>query len=734
MLLSAIGACSADSGVEPATTPEDATTIQSSLIQPGIPLGAPYHPNQGVISSALDERCIDHDTEVIDASDQRFKAAYIFEARDVALKLESLLNEELDTSLDPSLLRAATQAVTGPGLILPDSPQRMVLLAVRVNTVSRRVVLRDDSGTAYCDVAQGNPGIAGNKFINRCGTQYLAQEDLGGYLFVGLNLTRANREQVQSIHEQLLVGLNQREGLIPDALSVIASQLGPNAPLKVVPWGVQGGPEGIIPATDWPLHMARFIETYQAALRNGDLTATTYGATIGQRFDYYTGQQLSACGVPYQEQDAFACFNNMFSGTYNPRYPGPLEAIEVELDWLLQHEADRIVWDDFEGPHGESAREMAEQVLGSIRLCRIDTVEVHRGLGPYEEACVRSLTIPGPVQPDPRGPSYTWEENVCQTCQIPVPSCQVPAILARYNELPSYRILNPIPELPPLPMANEVAQTYWKGASSSTEILHKLDSHLCVWSGLKGKMAGAGEEARVYPDLSSDEWKMRVRSGQSGNGTIHAGAICTLKDNFWDSKTPTAWTTPLNYEAKAQSGSPDTVMLGLNQFFSTLSGIKGRMRGTGEQATVTQRAPASELRAQSHQGTLHAWATTVGTLMPQGGEHRFLRLPDPDNDQSTVQAVNITTKKNSTPTSRDTEYVEYKLAPADEALCYLTKVSGKFDGGGERVRLEQRDGYWFIKANAGCDNWGSNASANRKHCSDWKQVVAQTRCVAYNQR
>jgi hypothetical protein len=60
----------------------------------------------------------------------------------------------------------------------------------------------------------------------------------------------------------------------------------------------------------------------------------------------------------------------------------------------------------------------------------------------------------------------------------------------------------------------------------------------------------------------------------------------------------------------------------------------------------------------------------------------------------------------------------YWLPPRDKAFCYLTRVSGNFDGGGEQLRITVSGAQWFVKAQSG----------------GGKHVSGKVRCMAYDQR
>ena len=48
-------------------------------------------------------------------------------------------------------------------------------------------------------------------------------------------------------------------------------------------------------------------------------------------------------------------------------------------------------------------------------------------------------------------------------------------------------------------------------------------------------------------------------------------------------------------------------------------------------------------------------------------------------------------------------WVDRELIPAKEGICYLTRVSGQFEGSGEHVEVALRGGSWYLRGHS-CQN------------------------------
>jgi hypothetical protein len=74
------------------------------------------------------------------------------------------------------------------------------------------------------------------------------------------------------------------------------------------------------------------------------------------------------------------------------------------------------------------------------------------------------------------------------------------------------------------------------------------------------------------------------------------------------------------------------------------------------------------------------------------------------------------------PVATDSGFANFFLANLTggaSGFCYLTRLSGNFDGGGESAKITQNSGTWFLSAAAGNDD---------------EYVRAKARCMAYDQR
>jgi hypothetical protein len=222
----------------------------------------------------------------------------------------------------------------------------------------------------------------------------------------------------------------------------------------------------------------------------------------------------------------------------------------------------------------------------------------------------------------------------------------------------------------------------WEGGDRAVRPLLPKSTDVCVLTRVSGKFMGGGESVRVF-EGDDDRWYLEVGSHQKEG--VRGAAYCFKKSGFI-AKGPERWTSPPPpFEAREKH----QVMTWNGDAATFLSGVSGHLRGGGEHARIVQSQDASipsELRVGSASGYLKAWAHsffagTAGSGLParfSGGEFK-------------LDHVNLVS-----PTQVD-------MAPIETAMCYFTRLQGKFDGGGEWAEIAPaRDskGVWVWRLRA----------------------------------
>jgi hypothetical protein len=218
--------------------------------------------------------------------------------------------------------------------------------------------------------------------------------------------------------------------------------------------------------------------------------------------------------------------------------------------------------------------------------------------------------------------------------------------------------------------------------------MEKLDTHVCVLTGMAGKFRGTGEWVHVTDD--GTHWTVGGGSLQSG---VAADATCFRRSDFTANGSARAIGDYVK-SAKARDvpgclAFKDVPETALSDTFVFLQGIQGQLAGAGEWAFVEQSLSTATrtrllvntcVRGQSliayalsyRVGNMNRLATFMNT---KGGRGDVYDVPE-------FEAVGTQ---------------EVRMAPADKAMCGLTRIQGEFMGAGESISIRVRDGFWTLR-------------------------------------
>ncbi|RVU40391.1 hypothetical protein EA187_20155 [Lujinxingia sediminis] len=142
-----------------------------------------------------------------------------------------------------------------------------------------------------------------------------------------------------------------------------------------------------------------------------------------------------------------------------------------------------------------------------------------------------------------------------------------------------------------------------------------------------------------------------------------------------------------------------------------LSGIRGKMQGLGERAWLGHAEldpDPTRYFLRSLVGELFADVIGFGMLYPSAsGMTYYSESSNGDDYYAPLLTQNGT---------HDGEF-EVTMGPLESTFCFLTEISGRFDGGREHIQIVANNHHWQLKVRAAPD----------------KEVRGRARCVYYNQ-
>jgi hypothetical protein len=246
-----------------------------------------------------------------------------------------------------------------------------------------------------------------------------------------------------------------------------------------------------------------------------------------------------------------------------------------------------------------------------------------------------------------------------------------------------------------------------------------LQTHLCVASSFYGKFESDNDEFELQQN--TDTWGIWTNNWmfQGPNETGRGAMTCVKHSAFVPDAGGVHWISgwfPV-------SGDPDFIPhtdrdMWWGTAASFVSGISGEFAGGGEYVQVTQSTDGykpSVLSAESQSSEIDGVGFSYFVGVPKSG--KLVKLYGYKNG-SWVRGNVLSSGTFEYPVSTQAGFSSYWLPPRDKAFCYLTRVSGNFDGGGEQVRITVNGGQWFLNVQSG----------------GGKYVSGKVRCMAYDQR
>jgi hypothetical protein len=716
---------------DPGAGQEDARpeTIAQPLWR-DITLGAPLQGSLGQpiydANNAPAPHCVDGTHEVHEVNELTSRAAFVYEPNELRTKIEPMLGDLRFTEFDENALNKLTSP-----FFLNGRQSRVALLAFRVTTATQQ--LTHVEGGPGCGIDPTPQTLA--QFMGRCGTQYLSADTRGGYVFVAFDtldekgLERFNNEVMTALYRQIGIGLNHTD---MDGVEVLTGLLallaqGNVGKINVLPMGFEQLTEDVREIA--PDALGVLIESTWSYAHSSqpEADAPRYGRQLSQTFSVYNPALLGSCGYPDSVREEFECYQRMWAPYYNARHSDEVQRLAAQAQWLLDN-SERVEWEQLDPQDPDAARKRYESFLTSVYLCTLDgrlNTDPSQRLRAREGQCQSTLLAISE-------PTYNLQGGeLCAACSI-LDSCRTEDLIQEFNTLPEAYVKPPvtIPEVQQGPyFLDEPATKHTMRQSATDLFLRDARTHLCLWSGMTGKMEGSGEGFNML--RVNDEWRASVRSGRKAYAEKLTGHFhCTARANFLNGNSTATWLDP-EYQADVRSTSGQRQRdLEVGVYAAALAGISGRMRGGGENAFIDSGSSSTNrsiLNVTTQQGGLKAWGLSFGVKSPSNGTVLNTNVLDQDGLQNARETGVNSRDLDRKESKSSLGYQERRLAFTNEAFCYLTDARGMFDGNGESLQILRRDGAWILQTTAGCADRDGNA------CDQWKTVSARARCIAHQQ-
>ena len=314
------------------------------------------------------------------------------------------------------------------------------------------------------------------------------------------------------------------------------------------------------------------------------------------------------------------------------------------------------------------------------------------------------------------------EEDLCSYCDVPT-SCDPSTLSTSATALPEATIV---------PIIDESERTDSFDLRDGNVTINSDIDRICTLTRFWGKFDDANDYVALTSDPTNDEWTLAVSSSDV-NGSMNCADLARFEDSQTDVGGSLDWTT-FDFSNTLAGSSSNSYGLGGGTHASAVTGLSGSLRGGGEIITITQ-GSASPLTKDSMKldklttGAMTGYATTFGTDNPPSNGPLWSTIDLQKSIELDEDDINLT------PSGQTVEIAEVKLAPLNESICFLERISGQFDGGGESIKLVQKDNHWHLRVSSGCRVLGSGGFlAQGTFCEDRKDIRATARCYKFDQR
>ncbi|TXD34760.1 hypothetical protein FRC98_18175 [Lujinxingia vulgaris] len=541
------------------------------------------------------------------------------------------------------------------------------------------------------------PASAG-EFAQRCGSARVKLEVLGHvYVFIA-DITDLNGDERAELRNVLPFNVLTGPGDEP-ALNWINSltestyaQLG----WQLYPLGVESFEEFFTPLAwqsfDWSTFRERSNTIHERLFEHradNEYEHPAFGIPYAFTTEPYNSVELTYCHADAFE-DELECLHEF--ETRRASFISPSSDLKIwhdHLRWVLANPA-RVIWQS----NTSDRQAPLQSWVDEVQLC-IDTL--------HQNAASCATAVDAQARGDDTAPL------LCDACTLPA-DCDPEALLAElddlrlpYNDDSQEMFLHPRRFEPLFHDAEQNKSGGVRGA----------EDWLCTLNSISGYFAGGAESVMLSREVDTtvgrSYWHLDFDSGRAHAATgerLRAGVSCIPRALFGDASFELENDAFTDLSTSART---TTEVVGTRRQLHALAGIGGRLGGL-QTFAQTALEPSSDdaLATIASTDELRARVLSFGSVEDGAEDGGALRLISPASE-FTLQNPPAEPGEASTETTRI-------LARLDEAYCYLTEISGQFDGRTELVDLNATYDHWQLRVRAAAG----------------KQVRASARCVTYD--
>ena len=560
-------------------------------------------------------------------------------------------------------------------------------IVAQIRTIRREVAPTETSGGETRCPPEEAWGFS--EFRRNCGIGYPDHHDHGGYVVLHKQfVVKRDHPLRETIAEIFHTGIGaEDETGLREEMRALADSDYASTRFDIEVRGVPRPDSSLLDGAGkiTAENVLRYIddleERYTSALEEERYPDPAYGRVIRQGVKPYSPSQIETCGVA-SSRETIDCY-----GTFVRR----LRRFEHE-NGRLQRTLDRVRW-RLAHPHRVAWAAPRRETMAAYEAFVVDVEACAETHSERQDACSKV--------------HYKEEEAaICDACSLPQ-ECQPGTLLDRFDQLPSAEVVAG----PPATIRHYRVGHNDRIAAGSVSESPSYGEDICVLTGVGGAFRGTDERVRLTPDPEEGHWVLETRSSRRrSEEQMSATMSCVSSRLFQIDAADETWHRA-TYTDETRGASDDGTDMSPGKYAHALTGLAGTMRGKSDGANIEVGPPreSATLAATSGSGRFRSWGTSWG-----------LDFPEPRRP-----AISRTAQVGD-PGGRT------RLASADGAICYLTRVAGNFKSAREWAKVGIEDGYWYLETHAGCAK--RKALGLGSECKTRRDLVAAAACYEFDQR
>ncbi|RAL21174.1 hypothetical protein DL240_13660 [Lujinxingia litoralis] len=535
------------------------------------------------------------------------------------------------------------------------------------------------------------------EFARRCGSAYVNIEVLGRIFLLLADVTDLSREERGDLRNVL--PFNRLTGWGDDpAISWYSSLVeSPFARMgwHLYPMGIKSISDILTPEAWQPYDFARTPQIHQqisqslSELRQNQVYEHPW---FGVTYQYAT-RPYDSVELVYCHADAFADELDCLHHFDAQRAALMSSGSELNARWQLMRWAIENPWRMSWGSLSTTRQTQVREWVDEVDRC----IDAYTRV---TDTCAAAVENQVAHQPD--------APTLCTAC-TPPPDCDPDTLLAHLDEL---RLPEHFKEFLPTGRFEPSLFVFEQGRVSNGGRFANADDWICTLNHISGHFAGGGESVMLKKETDASSgmgiWRVDLKSKrlpQTPGQLLRAGASCIPRALFGATSMAPERDDLLDLFTPSRS---QTLGIGFRDQAHALIGVGGRLNGlqTYVETTLEPSSVMALSTLVSDVDELQARVLSFGTLSEpgEGGVQRHI-WPAGEYSLQTPPA---------SPEAPSSE-ARRALAPIDEAYCYLTEISGRFDGRTELIELSPSYNVWELRVRAAAG----------------KQVRASARCIRY---